>query len=635
MSKIIGIDLGTTNSCVAIMEGSQPKVLENAEGTRTTPSVVAFTDDSQKLIGQPAKRQAVTNPENTIFAVKRLIGRNFDDPTVKKDIEAAPFKIVNSEKGDAWIEAKKEKYSPSQISAFILQKMKETAEKYLGQAVTKAVITVPAYFNDAQRQATKDAGKIAGLEVLRIINEPTAASLAYGLDKKQNKKIAVYDLGGGTFDVSILELGDGVFEVKSTNGDTFLGGEDFDNSIVEYLASEFKKDNGIDLKSDKLALQRLKEAAEKAKIELSSAEQTDINLPFITADKTGPKHINIKMTRAKLEALVEDLIARTMPPCKTALKDAGMSANEIDEVIMVGGMTRMPKVVEEVKNFFGKEPNKSVNPDEVVAMGAAIQAGVLAGDVKDVVLLDVTPLTLGIETEGSVLTPLIDRNTTIPTNKSKIFSTAADNQPAVEIHVLQGERTMAADNDTLGRFQLLGIPPAPRGIPQIEVSFDIDRNGVINVTAKDKGTDNEQHIEITSKSNLSDEEIEEKIKEAEKHADEDKDARELIETRNQAESFIYATEKAIKDLGDKVDDDTKSKVEESKEKLEATMKEDDLDAMKKALEEFMEASQAIGQMAYQQAAEEQAQNQPEGANTEPVDDDNVVDVDYEEVEEEK
>ena len=523
MSKVIGIDLGTTNSCVAIMDGTQAKVLENAEGARTTPSVVAFTDNEEKLIGQPAKRQAVTNPENTIFAVKRLIGRNFSDPTVKKDLETAPFKIINSDKGDAWIESKGKKYSPSQISAFVLQKMKETAEKYLGQEVSKAVITVPAYFNDAQRQATKDAEKIAGLEVLRIINEPTAASLAYGLDKKkQNKKIAVYDLGGGTFDVSILELGDGVFEVKSTNGDTFLGGEDFDNTIVEYLLSEFKKENGIDLKSDKLALQRLKEAAEKAKIELSSATQTEINLPFITADKTGPKHINLKMTRAKLEALVENLITRTIPPCKTALKDAGLSAGEIDEVVLVGGMTRMPKVVEEVKNFFGKDPNKSVNPDEVVAMGAAIQAGVLQGDVKDVLLLDVTPLSLGIETLGGVSTKLIDKNTTIPTKKSQVFSTAEDNQPAVSIRVLQGEREMAADNKILGNFELVGIAPAPRGVPQIEVTFDIDANGIVNVSAKDKGTGKEQKIQIQASGGLSDEEINKMVKEAEANKEADK-----------------------------------------------------------------------------------------------------------------
>ena len=635
MSKIIGIDLGTTNSCVSIMEGSQPKVLENAEGARTTPSVVAFTDDGEKLIGQPAKRQAVTNPENTIFAVKRLIGRNFNDSTVKKDVESAPFKIINSDKGDAWIETKGEKYSPSQISAFILQKMKETAEKYLGQAVTKAVITVPAYFNDAQRQATKDAGKIAGLEVLRIINEPTAASLAYGLDKKQNKKIAVYDLGGGTFDVSILELGDGVFEVKSTNGDTFLGGEDFDNTIVEYLVSEFKKDNGINLKSDKLALQRLKEAAEKAKIELSSAEQTDINLPFITADKTGPKHINIKMTRAKLEALVEDLIAKTVPPCKTALKDAGVSANEIDEIVMVGGMTRMPKVVEEVKNFFGKEPNKSVNPDEVVAMGAAIQAGVLQGDVKDVLLLDVTPLSLGIETLGGVSTKLIEKNTTIPTKKSQVFSTAEDNQPAVSIRVLQGEREMAADNKILGNFELIGIAPAPRGVPQIEVTFDIDANGIVNVSAKDKGTGKEQKIQIQASGGLSDEEIEKMVKEAEANKETDKKKREAVDVRNQADTLIHSTEKNLKDHGSKVSDAEKKAIEDASTTLKDALKGEDIEDIKKKTETLVQASMKLGEAIYksQQNAKPESNKDDDGKDNKDKKDDNVVDADFEEVKE--
>ena len=632
MSKIIGIDLGTTNSCVSIMEGSQPKVLENAEGARTTPSVVAFTDDGEKLVGQPAKRQAVTNPENTIFAVKRLIGRNFEDPTVKKDIAAAPFKIVNSEKGDAWIEAKGEKYSPSQISAFILQKMKETAEKYLGQAVTKAVITVPAYFNDAQRQATKDAGKIAGLEVLRIINEPTAASLAYGLDKKQNKKIAVYDLGGGTFDVSILELGDGVFEVKSTNGDTFLGGEDFDNAIVEYLISEFKKDSGIDLKSDKLALQRLKEAAEKAKIELSAAEQTDINLPFITADKTGPKHINLKMTRAKLEALVEDLIARTVPPCKTALKDAGISANEIDEIVMVGGMTRMPKVINEVKNFFGKEPNKSVNPDEVVAMGAAIQAGVLQGDVKDVLLLDVTPLSLGIETLGGVSTKLIEKNTTIPTKKSQVFSTAEDNQPAVSIRVLQGEREMASDNKALGNFELVGIAPAARGVPQIEVTFDIDANGIVNVSAKDKGTGKEQKIQIQASGGLSDDEIEKMVKDAEANKDADKKKRESVDVRNQADTLIHSTEKNIKEHGSKISDAEKKAIEDGSNALKEALKGEDVEDIKKKTETLVQASMKLGEAIYKsQQGTKPESNKDDGKDEKGKKDDNVVDADFEEV----
>ena len=634
MSKVIGIDLGTTNSCVAVMEGSQAKVLENAEGARTTPSVVAFTDNDEKLIGQPAKRQAVTNPENTIFAVKRLIGRNFNDASVKKDVETSPFKIINSEKGDAWIEAKGQKYSPSQISAFVLQKMKETAEKYLGQEVSKAVITVPAYFNDAQRQATKDAGKIAGLEVLRIINEPTAASLAYGLDKKTNKKIAVYDLGGGTFDVSILELGDGVFEVKSTNGDTFLGGEDFDNAIVEYLLSEFKKENGIDLKSDKLALQRLKEAAEKAKIELSSAAQTEINLPFITADKTGPKHINLKMTRAKLEALVEDLITRTIPPCQTALKDAGLSASDINEVILVGGMTRMPKVIEEVKNFFGKEPNKSVNPDEVVAMGAAIQAGVLQGDVKDVLILDVTPLSLGIETLGGVSTKLIEKNTTIPTKKSQVFSTAEDNQPAVSIRVLQGEREMASDNKILGNFELVGIAPAPRGVPQIEVTFDIDANGIVNVSAKDKGTGKEQKIQIQASGGLSDEEINKMVKEAESNKEADKKKREAVDARNQADTLLHSTEKNLKDHGSKVSDADKKAIETASANLRNSLKGTDVEDIKKKTQDLVQASMKLGEAIYKSQQNTKPGDTPKEAKKEDKKDENVVDADFEEVKDE-
>jgi len=636
MSKVIGIDLGTTNSCVSIMEGTQPKVLENAEGARTTPSVVAFTEGEEKLVGQPAKRQAVTNPENTIFAVKRLIGRNFEDQTVKKDIETSPFKIIKSDGNDAWIESQGKKYSPSQISAFVLQKMKETAEKYLGQEVTKAVITVPAYFNDAQRQATKDAGKIAGLEVLRIINEPTAASLAYGLDKKQNKKIAVYDLGGGTFDVSILELGDGVFEVKSTNGDTFLGGEDFDNTIVDYLLNEFKKENGIDLKSDKLALQRLKEAAEKAKIELSSAAQTEINLPFITADKTGPKHINLKMTRAKLEALVEDLIARTIPPCQTALKDAGLSASEINEIILVGGMTRMPKVIEEVKNFFGKEPNKSVNPDEVVAMGAAIQAGVLQGDVKDVLLLDVTPLSLGIETLGGVSTKLIDKNTTIPTKKSQVFSTAEDNQPAVSIRVLQGEREMASDNKLLGNFELVGIAPAARGVPQIEVTFDIDANGIVNVSAKDKGTGKEQKIQIQASGGLSEEEINKMVKEAEANKDADKKKRESVDVRNQADTLLHSTEKNLKEHGSKISDADKKAIETSSANLRNALKGTDIEDLKKKTQDLVQASMKLGEAIYKSQQSAKPEDAPKDAKVkeEGKKDDNVVDADFEEVKDE-
>ncbi len=637
MSRVIGIDLGTTNSCVAIMEGKQAKVLENAEGQRTTPSVVAFLEKEEKLVGQPAKRQAVTNAEDTIFATKRLIGRTFEDPSVKKDIERAPFKIVKSDKNDAWIEAKGKKYSPSQISAFILQKMKETAEKYLGQPVTKAVITVPAYFNDAQRQATKDAGKIAGLEVLRIINEPTAASLAYGLDKKGGQKIAVYDLGGGTFDVSILEIGDGVFEVKSTNGDTFLGGEDFDDIIVDYLVSEFKKDNAINLKTDKLALQRLKEAAEKAKIELSSATQTEINLPFVTADKTGPKHINLKFTRAKLEALVEKLIEKTLEPCKIALKDSGFSAAEINEVVLVGGMTRMPKIVETVKNFFGKEPNKSVNPDEVVAMGAAIQAGVLQGDVKDVLLLDVTPLSLGIETLGRVSTKLIDKNTTIPTKKSQVFSTAEDNQPAVSIRVLQGEREMAEDNKLLGNFELVGIAPAPRGVPQIEVTFDIDANGIVSVSAKDKGTGKEQKIQIQASGGLSEEEIQKMVKDAEANKETDKKKRETVDARNQADTMIHSTEKNLKEHGSKITETEKKSIETAIADLRNALKGTDAEEVKKKTQSLIQVSMKLGEAVYksQQKTTAKTDNSKDNKdNKENKDKDNVVDADFEDVKKE-
>jgi molecular chaperone DnaK len=634
MARVIGIDLGTTNSCVAVMEGKNPKVIENAEGARTTPSIVAFNSDGEQLVGQPAKRQGVTNPENTFFAIKRLIGRRYDDPMVEKDKKLVPYKIVRADNGDAWVEARGQKYAPSQISAYVLTKMKETAERYLGEPVSQAVITVPAYFNDSQRQATKDAGKIAGLEVLRIINEPTAAALAYGLDKREAGTIAVYDLGGGTFDISILEIGDGVFEVKSTNGDTFLGGEDFDMRIVDYLADEFRKDQGIDLRRDKLALQRLKEAAEKAKIELSSSTQTEINLPFITADASGPKHLTMKLTRAKLESLVDDLIQKTVEPCRSALKDAGLSAGQIDEVVLVGGMTRMPKVIETVKQFFGKEPHKGVNPDEVVAIGAAIQAGVLKGEVKDVLLLDVTPLSLGIETLGGVFTRLIDRNTTIPTKKSQVFSTADDSQTAVTIRVFQGEREIAQHNKLLGQFDLVGIPPAPRGVPQIEVTFDIDANGIVNVSAKDKATSKEQQIRIQASGGLSESEIEKMVKDAEAHAAEDKKRKELVEAKNHAESLIHSTQKSLSELGDKVSAADKSAVETAIADLKSVLEGEDTEAIQSKTNGLAQVAMKLGEALYksqqQQSAGPQETGGADGDKASGGKDD-VVDADFTEV----
>jgi molecular chaperone DnaK len=639
MGKAIGIDLGTTNSCVAVMEGSDANVIENSEGARTTPSMVAFGEGDERLVGQAAKRQAVTNPENTLFAIKRLIGRPFDDPTTQKDMDLVPYEIVKADNGDAWVEARDEKYSPSQISAFILQKMKETAEAHLGEEVTEAVVTVPAYFNDSQRQATKDAGKIAGLDVLRIINEPTAAALAYGLEKKEAGTIAVYDLGGGTFDVSVLEIGDGVFEVKSTNGDTFLGGEDFDARIMDYLADEFKKENAIDLRQDKLALQRLKEAAEKAKIELSGSSQTEVNLPFITADQNGPKHLNLKLTRAKLEALVDDLVQRTIGPCKAALKDAGVSAGEIDEVIMVGGMTRMPKVLETVKTFFGREPHRGVNPDEVVAIGAAIQAGVLKGDVKDVLLLDVTPLSLGIETLGGVFTRLIDRNTTIPTKKSQVFSTAEDSQNAVTIRVFQGEREMAADNKLLGQFDLVGIPPAPRGVPQVEVTFDIDANGIVNVGAKDKATNKEQTIRIQASGGLSDEDIEQMVQDAEQNSADDKKRRESVEARNNADGLIYSTEKTMSEHAEALSAEDKAAIEDGIVDLKSALEGDDIEAISAKTEILAQAAQKLGEAMYKAQQEDTAadgdmggdMSNDAGGEQAGGDDATVVDADFEEV----